>query len=68
MAGKRHDDGGLCLCDRADGTCAGLAEEIWTASSGILPRAGPGVPAGCCRSPIWVSRDAATSPTWSPPR
>jgi hypothetical protein len=50
MAGKRHDDGGLCLCDRADGTCAGLtvqrlspdrvqelAEEIWTASSGYLP-------------------------------
>jgi hypothetical protein len=49
MAGKRHDDGRLCLCDRPDGTCAGLAvrrlsqdrvqelaEEIWTASSGDL--------------------------------
>jgi hypothetical protein len=50
MAGKRHDDGRVCLCDRPDGTCAGLAvrrlsrdrvrdlaEEIWTASSGYLP-------------------------------
>lgn len=50
MAGKRHDDGRICLCDRPDGTCAGLAvrrlspdrvrelaEEIWTASSGFLP-------------------------------
>ena len=49
MAAKRHDDGRLCRCDRADGTCAGLAvrrlsqervwelaEEIWTASSGDL--------------------------------
>jgi hypothetical protein len=49
MAGKRHDDGRVCLCDRPDGTCAGLAvqrlssdrvqelaEEIWTASSGDL--------------------------------
>lgn len=49
MAGKRRDDGHLCLCDRADGTCVGLAvrrlsqdrvqelaEEIWTASSGDL--------------------------------
>src|SRR5512133_2663090 len=49
MAAKRHDDGRLCLCDRADGSCAGLAvrrlssdrvqelaEEIWTASSGDL--------------------------------
>jgi hypothetical protein len=47
MAGRRHDDGRLCLCDPTDGTCAGLvvrrlsrdrvrelAEEIWTASSG----------------------------------
>lgn len=47
MAGRRHDEGGICLCDRPDGTCAGLvvrrlsrdrvwelAEEIWTASSG----------------------------------
>jgi hypothetical protein len=54
MAGKRHDDGGLCLCDRPDGTCAGLAvrrlsqdrvrdlaEEIWTASSGYLPPVRP---------------------------
>jgi uncharacterized membrane protein len=59
MAGKRHDDGGLCLCDRPDGTCAGLAvrrlsqdrvrelaEEIWTASSGNLP---PGRPGGAGR-------------------
>jgi len=50
MAGKRHDEGRVCLCDRADGTCAGLAvrrlsrdrvrdlaEETWTASSGLLP-------------------------------
>jgi hypothetical protein len=49
MAGKRRDDGRVCLCDRPDGTCAGLAvqrlsrdrvrdlaEEIWTASSGPL--------------------------------
>jgi hypothetical protein len=55
MAGKRHDDDGrLCLCDRPDGTCAGLAvrrlsqdrvrelaEEIWTASSGDLLPARP---------------------------
>ena len=54
MAGKRHDDGRVCLCDRPDGTCAGLvvrrlsrervrdlAEEIWTASSGYLPQARP---------------------------
>jgi hypothetical protein len=54
MAGKRHDDGRLCLCDRPDGTCAGLAvrrlsqdrvrelaEEIWTASSRHLPPARP---------------------------
>jgi hypothetical protein len=47
MAGRRHDDGRVCLCDLPDGTCAGLlvrrlsqdrvwelAEEIWTASSG----------------------------------
>ncbi len=25
MAGKRRDDGRVCLCDRPDGTCAGLA-------------------------------------------
>ena len=49
MTGKRGDDGRVCLCDRPDGTCAGLAvrrlsrervrvlaEEIWTASSGAL--------------------------------
>src|SRR5512132_806838 len=49
MAAKRHDDGRLCLCDRPDGSCAGLAvrrlssdrvqelaEEIWTAASGDL--------------------------------
>ena len=49
MAGKRHDQGRVCLCDRPDGSCAGLAvrrlsqdrvrelaEEIWTASSGLL--------------------------------
>src|SRR4029453_11951900 len=54
MAGKRHDDGRVCLCDRPDGTCAGLAvkrlsrdrvrdlaEEIWTASSGFLPPVRP---------------------------
>ena len=54
MAGKRHDDGRVCLCDRPDGTCAGLAvqrlsrdrvrdlaEEIWTASSGFLPTVRP---------------------------
>jgi hypothetical protein len=49
--GKRGDEGRVCLCDRPDGTCAGLAvrrlslervrelaEEIWTASSeGLLP-------------------------------
>jgi hypothetical protein len=42
MAGKRHDDGRVCLCDQPDGSCAGLAvgrlsrdrvqelaEEIW---------------------------------------
>jgi hypothetical protein len=52
MGGKRHDDGRACLCDRPDGTCAGLAvqrlsrdrvrdlaEEIWTASSGFRPTA-----------------------------
>lgn len=50
--GKRGDEGRVCLCDRPDGTCAGLAvrrlsrervrelaEEIWTASSGGLPPA-----------------------------
>jgi Nuclease-related domain len=50
MGGMRHDDRRVCLCDRPDGTCAGLAvrrlspdrvqelaEEIWTASSGFLP-------------------------------
>jgi hypothetical protein len=51
MAGRRHDEGRVCLCDLPDGTCAGLlvrrlsqdrvwelAEEIWTASSGdVLP-------------------------------
>ena len=49
MAGKRHDEGRLCPCDRRDGTCAGLAvrrltpgrvqelaEEIWAASLGDL--------------------------------
>jgi hypothetical protein len=49
MAGKRHDDGRLCLCDRPDGGCVGLAvrrlsqdrvqelaEEIWAASCGDL--------------------------------
>jgi Nuclease-related domain len=54
MAGKRHDEGRVCLCDRPDGTCAGLtvrrlspdrvqelAEEIWTASSGFLPPVRP---------------------------
>jgi nuclease-like protein len=54
MAGKRHDDGRVCLCDRPDGSCAGLAvrrlspdrvqelaEEIWTASSGYLPPVRP---------------------------
>jgi Nuclease-related domain len=54
MAGRRHDDGRLCLCDPQDGTCAGLvvrrlsrdrvrelAEEIWTASSGDLLPARP---------------------------
>jgi hypothetical protein len=25
MAGKRHDDGRVCLCDQPDGSCAGLA-------------------------------------------
>ena len=60
MGGKRHDDGRVCLCDRPDGSCAGLAvqrlsrdrvrdlaEEIWTASSGFLP---PGREAGDLRS------------------
>ena len=51
MAGRRHDEGRVCVCDAPDGTCAGLvvrrlsqdrvwelAEEIWTASSGhVLP-------------------------------
>ena len=54
MAGRRHDDGQLCLCDRSDGSCAGLAvrrlsparvrelaEEIWTASTGNLLPAHP---------------------------
>jgi hypothetical protein len=54
MAGRRHDDGQLCLCDRPDGSCAGLvvrrlsrdrvrelAEEIWAASLGDLLPAGP---------------------------
>lgn len=52
MAGKRRDEGRVCLCDRPDGSCAGLAvqrlsrdrvrdlaEEIWTVSSGFLPAA-----------------------------
>jgi Nuclease-related domain len=55
MTGKRGDDGRICLCDRPDGTCAGLAvrrlslervrelaEEIWTASSGTPPPARSG--------------------------
>jgi hypothetical protein len=54
MAGRRPDDGRLCLCDPPDGTCAGLvvrrlsrdrvrelAEEIWTASSGDVRPARP---------------------------
>jgi hypothetical protein len=54
MAGKGHDDGRLCLCDRPDGGCAGLAvrrlssdrvqelaEAIWAASSGELLPARP---------------------------
>ena len=49
VAGKRHDQGRVCGCDRPDGSCAGLvvrrlsrdrvrelAEEIWAASSGLL--------------------------------
>jgi|GEM_PF-1156764 len=49
MAARHHDDGRVCLCDRPDGTCAGLAvrrlsrdrvgelaEEIWAGSSGDL--------------------------------
>jgi hypothetical protein len=54
MSGRGHDEGRLCRCDRADGSCAGLAvrrlsqervgelaEEIWTASSGDLLPARP---------------------------
>lgn len=54
MAGRGHDEGRLCRCDRADGTCVALAvqrlseervrelaEEIWTAASGDLLAAGP---------------------------
>jgi Nuclease-related domain len=53
MAGKRHEgDGRVCCCDRADGSCAGLAvrrlsqqrvrelaEEIWATSSGAAETA-----------------------------
>jgi hypothetical protein len=54
MAGKRHDQGRVCLCDRPDGSCTGLAvrrlsqeriqelaDEIWAASSGDLLPARP---------------------------
>jgi Nuclease-related domain len=54
MAGRGHDEGRLCRCDRADGGCAGLAvrrlspervwelaEELWTVSSGDLLSARP---------------------------
>jgi hypothetical protein len=54
MAGRRRDEGRVCLCERPDGSCAGLAvrrlsrdrvrqlaEEIWTASSGYLPPVRP---------------------------
>jgi hypothetical protein len=54
MAGRGHDEGRLCRCDRADGGCAGLvvrrlspervwelAEELWTASCGELLSARP---------------------------
>ena len=54
MAGRGHDEGRLCRCDRADGGCAGLAvrrlspervwelaEELWTVSSGDLLSAHP---------------------------
>jgi hypothetical protein len=54
MAGDRRDEDRVCLCERPDGTCAGLAvrrlsqdrlrelaEEIWTASLGRLPPARP---------------------------
>jgi hypothetical protein len=54
MAGKRHDEGRVCLCDRPDGSCVGLAvrrlsqervqelaEEIWAASTGDLLAARP---------------------------
>ena len=54
MAGKRHDQGRVCGCDRPDGSCAGLAvrrlsqdrvrelaEEIWAASAGLLVPARP---------------------------
>jgi nuclease-like protein len=69
MTGKRGDDGRVCLCDRPDGTCAGLAvrrlslervrelaEEIWTASSGDLS---PSRPAPDARS----SRAGASAQT-----
>ena len=54
MAGNRHNEDRVCLCERPDGTCAALAvrrlshdrvrelaEEIWTASSGDLLPARP---------------------------
>jgi hypothetical protein len=54
MAGKRHEGGHAGCCDRADGSCVGLAvrrlsqqrlaelaEEIWTASTGSLLPARP---------------------------
>jgi Nuclease-related domain len=84
MAGKRHDDGRVCSCDRPDGTCAGLAvrrlsrdrvrdlaEEIWTASSGLLPTVRPdGDPrtsrAGASAQTAYRRRREAERAVWRP--
>jgi hypothetical protein len=74
MAGKRHDEGRLCPCDRRDGTCAGLvvrrltpgrvqqlAEEIWAASLGDL------VPARALPLTLPTRGPAAPAPRPRPP-
>ena len=82
MAGKRHDEGRVCLCDRPDGSCAGLAvrrlssdrvqelaEEIWTASSGELLPARPGPTrglAGRLGQAAYVRRRAQERQSWRP--
>jgi hypothetical protein len=84
MGGRRRDEGRVCLCDRPDGSCAGLAvqrlsrdrvrdlaEEIWTASSGLLPPVrADGDPrasrAGASAQVAYLRRREAERAAWRP--